>query len=236
MLLNDKDFLEIFIDTMVYNTACDGVSIVDNDFRYLYLNELIISFIGIPVKQILGKRLGEIRPDLCDLIDTLKKINAKITNTPSFQRNFIIIKEDVTSTAIDLTTSPIINPYTKNRTGYVSYVSKVILHNPMQEVIKKLNNKYTIFKPINTNEDSPIQKFNLTTVEHEILILLCIGKSHKEIADILYRLTGKQQSNSNIANIIYRKLFSKFSVTSISGLIEKAISLNIIHYIPESFI
>lgn len=76
-------------------------------------------------------------------------------------------------------------------------------------------------------------KIELTERENQILYILSLGKSRKDVADILGKVDGKYVSPKTVASIINKKLYVKFDTHDEATLIKKAIKLDYIH-MPDS--
>lgn len=106
-----------------------------------------------------------------------------------------------------------------------------ILHYIQSYKIDKLN------KLLNINHQAiPKEKIQLTKREEQVLFLLSMGKSPKEIANIFSNLDGKKVAQSTVSSIINKQLYTKFGVFGIGKLIEKATLMNLIPILPNSFI
>lgn len=84
-----------------------------------------------------------------------------------------------------------------------------------------------------TPEDRDIQ---LTTREREVLYLLYRNKRTKDIARIIGAIYNKSISPETIKSIFAKQLYPKFQVNTPAQLVEKAQLLNLIPFIPDSFL
>ncbi|MFN8771201.1 MAG: PAS domain-containing protein [Neisseriaceae bacterium] len=84
-----------------------------------------------------------------------------------------------------------------------------------------------------TSEDGYI---TLTKREQDILYLLSLNKSPKEIANILSNRENKNIQSDTIRSMISKQLYTKFGVYNVNQLIEKARILNLIPFIPDNFL
>jgi len=85
----------------------------------------------------------------------------------------------------------------------------------------------------NPKSDNLTANIKLTKREEEILYYLSLNKSPKEISTILSSLGDKSIQPSTIQAIIDKQLYVKFNVYSISQLVENAIMLNLIPFMPD---
>jgi PAS domain S-box-containing protein len=81
--------------------------------------------------------------------------------------------------------------------------------------------------------DKPIK---LTRREQEVIYFLSMGKSPKEIANIISSRENKSISHYTISSIICKKLYIKLEVFSIGQLVERAKLLHLVPFIPDSFL
>mgnify|MGYP003451410521 CR=1 FL=1 len=232
MFLNDEEFTQVFIDMLEDNSASDNCTFSDINNKYLYVSTGFLEFYGVTLDNVIGKRFIEVRPEVTDLTEFLQKTLEVAFKDKPFERRLVSITNDNGDIAtIDLVITRVLNPYTRNYVGVVGYVNSVMASNPLKEIIRKINKRISFFT--SSNELGGVV---LTEREHEILVLLSLGKSYKEIAVILSDLHGRNFSPTSISNITYRKLFEKFNVVSLSGLIERGIALDIACNIPQSFV
>ncbi len=82
--------------------------------------------------------------------------------------------------------------------------------------------------------DSQIPAIKFSKREEQVLYLLCMGKNPKEIANILTKLEDKSIATKTIYSVINKQLYSKLDVNSYSMLVEKAIKLNLLKFVPNS--
>ena len=101
----------------------------------------------------------------------------------------------------------------------------------LSEVFKHSNSSFLT----NTNKISN-SNFKFTKREYQILYLLYLGKSPKEIAWILSNIEERTVAPATITAIINKRIYLKLGVNSCSQIIEVLLKLNILHYIPKGFI
>lgn len=84
-----------------------------------------------------------------------------------------------------------------------------------------------------TPQDSEAQKVRLNPREYEILFLMFLGKSHFEIAKYLSKIHGERAGWTVGGFKIW--MHNRLGVRSDEELVNKALELDLIHEIPESF-
>jgi len=103
-----------------------------------------------------------------------------------------------------------------------------VLHkNQIQEVREKIS-----YAKTNTRR---ISNLKLTKREQEIVYFLSVGKSPKEIANILSAMGNKDVSFKTVLSIINKKLYPKFEVFSVGELIDSARLHGLIPFLPQGF-
>jgi len=121
----------------------------------------------------------------------------------------------------------------------------IVEHNKFNSFIDEIQRNIKAYqlellneKTSGTNTVNSYEKFDikLTTRDVEILYLLSIGKSPKEIASILSKIYKRNISASTISALINKQLYPKFDVYNVSQLIEKATSLKMIPFMAESIL
>ncbi len=76
----------------------------------------------------------------------------------------------------------------------------------------------------------------LSQLESEIVCLMALGKSPKEIATILESTVERKISSSSIASILNKRIYQKLEVSSVGQAIKKAILNEQLNYIPQSIL
>lgn len=101
---------------------------------------------------------------------------------------------------------------------------------------KYLNRRIGIPMPprILQTPNPTLDNINLSKREYEILFLLYLGKSELETSKYLAKIHGNIAGRTTIGFKI--RMFNKLSVYSNDELIDKAIALNLVRTLPESFI
>ncbi len=110
---------------------------------------------------------------------------------------------------------------------FVDQMQRMIKAYQLSILNDKLNNK-------DLSKDYNNESIILTKRETEILYLLSLGKSPKDIASILSNIQKKSVSSATIGSMINKQLYRKFDVYNINQLIEKAQLMKKIPLIPDS--
>jgi PAS domain S-box-containing protein len=76
------------------------------------------------------------------------------------------------------------------------------------------------------------KQIRLTKREREVLYLLSLNKSPKDMAAIISMLEDKEIQDSTINGLINKQLYKKFEVFNVGQLIEKANALKLIPFLP----
>ena len=108
----------------------------------------------------------------------------------------------------------------------------------IQDLLQKTQIKLVNRNAPRVTEITPLKmlRMKLSRREEQILYLLSLNKSTKDIANILGIIDGKELSYKTILSIINKKLYVKFEVFSVSELISKARSAGLIPFFPQSFV
>lgn len=166
-----------------------------------------------------------------------EEVIIRTEKSPLFDHNGQVI--GVLGVATDMTAERKAEQLKLKNETYVSVVKEhekfKLFINDIQQCIQAykitlLNDKAGL--TVNYDENETIK---LTKREYEVLYLLSIGKSTKEIASFISKLEGKKLSHATIDVIINKQLYPKFQVFNRGQLIEKATLLKIIPFIPDSF-
>jgi DNA-binding NarL/FixJ family response regulator len=103
-----------------------------------------------------------------------------------------------------------------------------ILHKNQIHALRK-----KIASPKVGQDSSHLDNIKLTRREQEIIYSLSVGKSPKEIANILAAIDNKEVSFKTVLSIINKKLYPKFEVFSVSDLVDSARLLGLIPFLPN---
>ena len=118
--------------------------------------------------------------------------------------------------------------------------SQEVFKNCVNNVMNMLHHVQIELSNINSNNGVSIvagdQGIILTKREEQVLYLLSINKTPKEIAQLLSIKEDKNIASQSIGAMINKQLYPKFGVFNVSQLVEKARLLNKIPFIPDIFL
>ncbi len=233
--LSDVDFIEFYLETLKANPPARSFVLLDLNLNILYANNTFLDFVEMSLGEVQGKRMKDWGSSfLAPIAPQTRLLAEKALKQDQYVRSIIEVIKNDTPHYIDCYYIKVTNPFTKNIVGVVSNLNWARFSNPLLNIIKALHKKMVI---INDEGDSFAKMaIDLTPIEHEITTLLVIGKSYKEVAAILSEIHDQQYVPATISTITYRKIFTKFDVNSLSGLIMRATSLRILESIPKSFL
>lgn len=207
------------------------------DHRYLFASNKYLKYAEVE-EDIVGKHYFQTQMPGQEYVDEFKKISDTINETGLTATYFIITstpktKEKVCFFCIN---EIIINPHTNDKVGRFGEISPINI-NFLGQIIN-LTNQFINNSDVKTsfNTKTSITKPQLTTREEEVLFLLLLGKSQKEIANILSKVYSKNIAVTTIGSIINRQLYDKFNAYSLSSLINNAIQLQAIQNIPSGLL
>ena len=167
--------------------------------------------------------------------DEIKYISETVLSTKTRGKYIVAYIEDGQILMREHYASPIINDKNNDVVGMYVEVWPYepcatmntyfdLLHYKLNKV-KFVSNK-KIIKP----------KIKLTPKEHEVLFLAVLGKSQKEIAEILSKVHNKPVKTNSVASIISKQIYPKFDVYNLPNLVELAIALNIVNNFPKNLL
>lgn len=130
--------------------------------------------------------------------------------------------------------SPIIHPDTKERVGLIGEL-ELFDCKYLGQAFKLTAQLVRIETLASGLTKLPLGDYTLSQREEEVLFLLMIGHTHKEIANIINSVQEKQITISAV-NAVIRRLFIKFDVVSITDLLIKISGSNLLEKIPSSFL
>ena len=229
--LENDEFLDFYIKTLETNPPARSVSISNLQHQIIFVNQPYLEFIELKIEDVRGKRMRELDSFIAEYAPRVLPMAEKALSQNTYVRGLLQIKKNNKLFWIDCYLMRLKNPFNGDLVGMTSSLNWARISKPMLSLINALNKKLLIVE--NNKADFTV---GLTDQEREIVSLLAIGKSYKEVAWILGHIHNQEFNAATIATNVYRKIFPKFAVTNLSELISKSIQLGILDSIPESFL
>lgn len=229
--INDNEFLNFYIATLKLNPPSRSFAVSDVYGKIIFANQTYLEFIGLPLEAVVGKRIRELDSFIADYTDEIRPMAEKAITQENSVRWLLQVIREKRIFWLDCYLLRLKNPATGNLVGMTSYINWAKISNPVLNIIRAINKKVI---PVNDVEVSA--DISLTEREHEVVALLVIGKSYKEVAWILGLIHRVEFNPATIATLTYRKIFPKFAVTTLSDLVQKVNSSKLLYSMPSSFI
>lgn len=230
--LKNDEFIDFYIKTLEMNPPARSVAVSNLQHQILFANQPYLEFIGLTIEDVVGKRMRELNSFIAEYASQVLPMAERALAQDKYVRGLLQIKKNNKLFWIDCYLMRLKNPFNANLVGMTSNLNWARISTPMLNLINALDKKLLVVENNNRNSFN----LSLTTQEHEIIALLAIGKSYKEVAWILSSIHNQEFNPATIATNVYRKIFPKFEVSNLSELITKAVKLGILDSIPESFI
>lgn len=239
--MNDKEYLNTYIEAIKLTRKNDAVAIVTVDYINLFVTDEYKMV--VEVDEIIGKRLKEVNSYVNEQADKLKLVGSlaeKLKKT-AVSLCVIVSKSLKQNQCYILKESIIVNPHTLNKLGRLIDV-QIVNINFINQIIYLVNNLFNDHNKPSIISNNLIaaktKEFNvkLSQREEEVLFLLLLGKSYKNIANILSSIHSKEIKQSTVNGIVNGKLMVKFDTFSVDELISKAVRHSIIEKIPLSLV
>ena len=224
---NTLDNLSKYIQNLHFGETC---VIVDADWKIFSWSGKFLEF--IQCDNVLGKKISELDSFIARYYREIGEIsNLAIADGQASQR-MIIKGLDNKVIMVEFKTSPIYDD--EKLIGLFSIIDTIKVSNHLQLLMSANKMAYFFNGTIASNINLPI--INLTSREQEVLFLMVLGKTNKEIGAILQKIySTASPTSSTINSIIHNQLHKKFNTTNISTLIEKAKSGGYLDQIPPIF-
>lgn len=205
--------------------------ICDTQFRFCYVGEGFANLLGMSTENIIHKKLSEIDCLIQQHSPTYRKLNFPVINNKlkAHYATIIYLGQDLcifqnsvrpilSTTGVEgilIETTCTKNQLTNFGLDVLSVITKqhVIIYDYIQETIKA----------------------NLNELEELLLFLIAIGKTDKEITNIL-KFIRIYVSSHALSKIITRKLYPKLEVDSRSELINKIFREGLHNNLPRLLI
>ena len=230
--LGDKEYLSLFCEVMMNYKTSDACVILNPELEFIAISNNVPKILSEP--HVLGKKVRELNSPLANYAEDYIKATQmleKITLTKPVPIEYLIIFNNKKYITLwQHIAIKIINPATSNHLGMLVNVNQI---NPSQLLVYTLNgvNKKMVFLGKYDN----LFANDLTEKDRELLFLLALGKTHKEIAEILSQIHQADIIPQTVTTWINRNLYTKFDVNSISQLIDTAYKYGILDVMPVSF-
>lgn len=232
---SDLEFLELYIRSFAIISSGKMISITRVDTKeFIYVSQPMIRLFRND-DSLIGKRLDNI-PVLEPFIDEYMLLFKKVLQKSGPVN--ALIAHDFSNTGIKtikvLHKQPIISPLTGTILAIIDEIKDFAMNRELSQFISLMN-----YHADTINENPQIQSepnITLTKRQQEIIFLLTLGKSPKNIAEFISQLEGKVLAPATITAIINKQLYTKFEVNSTSKLIEKAIIMGFVNNVPDNFI
>lgn len=232
--MNNEKWLTHYIESIKIVNGHKAVAVYSLDFRFLYASDKYLSITGATASDLIGKRFRETNAPGIELADQLEEISLEIAKSGK-KASFIVIYDspvDKVKRCHRFEAYTTFNPDTNEPVCRVGEVQLLNLN-----LIGQLFN-FSNLIPYNKNNNvealNPMPKFS--TREQEILFLLILGKSYKEIASILGTIYNKTLAPSTISSMTSRQLLPKFNSFTVDNMLNKAIKTKALQYIPASLL
>ncbi|MFN8770914.1 MAG: PAS domain-containing protein [Neisseriaceae bacterium] len=155
---------------------------------------------------------------------------------PLYDKNRKII--GIVGTAVDITTEREAISLKLENANYQAKLKAQESFSDFINAVMNLANSYKIDifneKLGINNHHEPLVEIKLSKREEQVLYFLAMGKTPKDIALILSKLEGKSISHETIRSVISKQLYLKLDASNPGQLIEKAMKLHLVPFIPKS--
>jgi hypothetical protein len=207
------------------------VQVCDIDYKFRFIGADFPKILGITDNEILGKNLSEIDCPIQHMSREYYTLNQPVMALEAPDAHYVTYFNRGNEILI------VENKVRPIKLGNRS-LGIFIESNPVNEL------SMTNFKIISSlsNHTGKIHDLSNTAqiritneIQELIIFLIVIGKSDKEIAEVL-KLTGINLSCYGVSKFISRKIFPKFNVTLRNQLITKIYSLGLNNKLPDLLI
>ena len=238
---------------------------LDTKGRFIGLNQKTIEVLNAPNKEfIINKTVNDLYPkDIAEKLsvninmvltngkeciseDTITEVTSKkikyflAIKTPLFNKNNKLI--GLIGTSMEITAQKEAEMLKIENAKHSALLQaqemyKEVLNN-IANTIYKVQMSFVNQQEIGINKYAYLEKKNikLTKREREILFLMSLNKNHKEIANIISNREGKALAPATVSSVICKSLYIKFEAFSPSELIERVKALNLMPFLPDSFL
>ncbi len=234
--MTNNDALELVAKSLEIIGRNKAMAICSVSGEFVYVTKLYNELMGNP--QIIGKRFRDSNHPGIKYADQLKNIVLNVIETEHEASYFLIYQLPNTQVKRCYLNRCILlrNPETNDKIGILADV-ELFNCKYIGNVLNIANKLVSPFDESTYKDKIPSKvDYHLSDREKEVLFLLMIGRSYKEITYIINQVYDKSISISAINSIIRTNLFGKFKVFSVSSLIQVAANNLAIQEIPPSLL
>ena len=231
IFLDDTNFLETYIYILNANPPARSFAVSNLDAKIIFANQTYLDFIELPLADVIGKSILELNSFIADYTTEIRVMTQKAMAQDDHVRWILQVTHNNCTVWLDCYLLRLRNPYTNNLVGMVSNINWAHMRNPILNLFQTIDKKVFLVQDIVSKSS-----VKLSEHEHEILALLAMGKSYKEVAYILGEIRNQKFKPATIATVTYRKIFPKFKVHTLSELIKVSTYYGILDTIPNSFL
>lgn len=225
------------------NIMPTGIHWINKTLETIYINPLGLEFLGLDLKQVIGKTLNSYYP--AQIAEILNKYIKNTIKTRTSNKCVLTVANQTSmrNFILDIMIQPVINHETNKIMGVylialditAQEINKQILinerkgtelANQMHDLINKfrikMHSKATNEELYNLIDNTPSEVIKLTEREKKILYFLSFNHSAPDIAKILTKIEKTNITHHAIHATINRGLYVKFGVSNIPDLVKKA--------------
>jgi len=227
--MDNTQWLKTYTDALAVIEGDRMIMAGDTNLNFVYMSSAYREIIAAGSNMV-GKRLKDTKAPGHQHAEHFGKISAAVKKRRKSAVFFVITRLPAFTEKVALLyqLSPIINPHNEELTGLVGELQFV---NP--DIIFRM---FRLSIPHLSSGAAPEKRIHLTDREQEVLFLLALGHSYKEIAHILTEVNNKNISPNTVNTIIRRQLFKKFSAYSVRNLLIQVAIQHPIDSVPESIL
>ncbi len=227
-----QNTIDLYINAIELLHPDDLIFVLDTDFKLSYMSKKCMQALKIDNISLLNNLILQNLPRLQDKPETLQILNQLNNFSKECTINEFLISDPdlfIDFKMFNLTIRKLFNSSQDTLLAYAYFISPIGL----EERVKLLYDMLGVTK-VDASLSQKLKSIGLTDREGEILFLLCLRFSGREIAEIISNKLSVSVTASTIGNIIRQQLFRKFEVYNIDDLIRKAVALGYWH-MPDNY-
>lgn len=210
--------LKKYIDVIQALNPADGFIVVDCKLKYQAISDSVAA--TMKSTDLLGNNLKNLSNPYAQFATQYGNFSQKIINDPKAQFRVIAKAYDNSELFLyDMHIRKIFDDSTHELVGLASFFYKLQPNFVLFELIRKSNDEVYIYIDDVTKSINPPIDFNHR--ERNIIWLLALSKTRKEIAGIISCLENTLISENTITTIINRNIYAKLAIHSQSAFMQK---------------
>lgn len=242
--MNPTDNIVKLAEQFFQHIPNQGAFIVDTRLQLRYITAPFASISNFKVGEFFDATMLSTKPINFDIEHLSEIIQDVLKDRIKRYCCMSITQQDDTQKLMDFYAGALVEPQTDEILGVIIYIIRYQFGSHQEMVMfqnREAMNAEMSYQPLNEpvtpsiiSEQNP--KIKLTAREENVIFLLILNYSSREIAETLSKIEQKSISKDSIDKLIANRLQQKFNIVYRYKLVEKLIQQGYHKHIPKAFL